>query len=257
MKDKNNNNITQEVDFGYQGVDPSQKPGLVKDLFDRVSTNYDLMNDVMSAGIHRIWKNRMIECLQPYPGMTLLDVAGGTGDISSKFLKRIGGAKKGRAIICDLSEGMILKGRNRAIDSAIFSGIDWVVGDAENLPLSNRSVDAYTIAFGVRNVTNKDKALEEAVRVLKPGGRFVCLEFSSSTSPIIERLYSAYSFLVIPTIGEIVAKDREAYRYLVESIREFPSPPKFTRMIEVAGFGGVNCMPMSGGIASLYSGWRI
>ncbi len=245
------------TDFGYQTVAKDEKIGMVRDLFDGVSNKYDLMNDIMSAGVHRRWKHQMIDRLNPSPGMTLLDMAGGTGDISSRFLKRIGKKASGKAIICDLSEGMVRTGRERLWDSGILSGIDWIVGDAENIPLNNSSVDAYTIAFGIRNVTNKEKALEEAARVIKPGGRFLCLEFSPTTTPLIEQLYRLYSFVVIPTIGAIVAKDRDAYSYLVESIRKFPPPEIFGNMITESGFGGVKWQSLSGGIAAIHSGWRL
>tara|TARA_B100000686_G_C16802564_1_gene987239 strand:+ start:3015 stop:3839 length:825 start_codon:yes stop_codon:yes gene_type:complete len=252
----NNNKETIEVDFGYQNVSAEAKPALVKDIFDKVSNKYDLMNDIMSIGVHRIWKNRMIDQLRPYQGMRLLDLAGGTGDIALLFFERIGGSQNGQAIICDLSEQMIKAGQNKSIDKGILHGISHIVGDAEHIPLSNNSVDACTIAFGIRNITDKNQALAEAARVLKPGGRFVCLEFSPSPSPLIEKLYEFYSFALIPIIGEAIARDRESYQYLVESIRRFPQPESFAEMISKAGFGGVKWKPMSGGIAALHSGWR-
>ena len=251
-----NSGDSPDVDFGFRNVDAREKPGLVRDLFDRVSDRYDLMNDLMSGGIHRLWKRQMIQWLNPAPGTTLLDVAGGTGDISRRFLDHIGGPENGRAIICDLSEGMVVAGRDKAWDRGALQGIDWMVGDAEKLPLADSSVDAYTIAFGIRNVTHKEEALAEAARVLKPGGRFMCLEFSPTPVPGLDKLYDLYSFAVIPALGEAVANDRDAYRYLVESIRKFPEPAEFGDMLSAAGLGGVRWRRLTGGIAALHSGWR-
>ena len=243
------------VDFGYRRVEENEKPGLVRDLFDRVSGRYDLMNDLMSAGVHRLWKREMIDWLRPTPGMTLLDVAGGTGDIALRARARIGDG--GRVVVCDLSPGMVEAGRERAWNRGVLRGIDWLVGDAEALPLGARSVDAYTIAFGIRNLTHIEHALAEARRVLKPGGRFLCLEFSPAQPPGLRRLYALYSFAVIPLLGQLVARERDAYRYLVESIRRFPAPETFAAMIGAAGFGGVRYRLLTGGVAALHSAWRI
>lgn len=252
----NNDDENSEVDFGYQSVSPEEKPFLVQGLFDRVASKYDLMNDIMSIGIHRIWKRRMIEQLNPIAGMRLLDLAGGTGDIASLFLERLGGNDNGQAIICDLSEEMLKTGQERNWNRGILSGIDRIAGNAETLPFTNSSIDACTIAFGIRNITDKNRALEEVARVLRPGGRFVCLEFSPTPAPMIEKLYELYSFTLIPIIGEAIAKDKDAYKYLVESIRRFPAPELFADMIRASGFGGVKWQPMSGGIAAIHSGWR-
>ena len=246
---------TDGADFGFRRVDEHEKPGLVRDLFDRVADRYDLMNDLMSGGIHRLWKREMVAWLAPRPGTAVLDVAGGTGDIAHRVLKAMEG--RGRVIVCDASERMVEAGRERAWNAGIVGGIDWVVGDAEALPLPARSVDAYTIAFGIRNLTRIERALEEAGRVLRPGGRFLGLEFSSRPPAGIERLYAAYSFAVIPRLGAAIAGQRDAYAYLVESIRRFPPPERLAAMMEDAGFGGVRVRPLSAGIATLHSGWRV
>jgi demethylmenaquinone methyltransferase/2-methoxy-6-polyprenyl-1,4-benzoquinol methylase len=197
----------------------------------------------------------MIDWLAPKPGLRLLDVAGGTGDIAFRVHERLKG--DARITVCDLSENMVSEGRMRGWDRGIVGAIDWTVGDAEALPMTGSSADAYTIAFGIRNVTHIEHVLAEAARVLKPGGRFLCLEFSPEQAPGLDRLYELYSFSVIPALGGIVAGDRDSYRYLVESIRRFPAPQKFADMIRDAGFGGVTWRPLSGGIAALHSAWRI
>lgn len=239
--------------FGFRQVDPDAKSGLVRDVFGSVASNYDLMNDLMSGGIHRLWKDTLISMIAPRPDMTLLDVAGGTGDISFRFLGRGGG----RAMVCDITEAMVRVGRDRAVDRGILDTIDWTVGDAEKLPFASRSVDAYTIAFGLRNVTRIDAALAEARRVLKPGGKFYCLEFSHVVLPGLREIYDAYSFRLLPQIGKIVAKDEDSYRYLVESIRRFPSQDALAKRIEAAGFAAVRVRNLTGGIAAIHSGWRI
>jgi len=244
-----------QVDFGYRRVEAEEKPQLVRGLFNSVAKRYDLMNDLMSAGTHRLWKREMIEWLAPKPGMCLLDVAGGTGDIAFRVNARFKG--DGRVIVCDLSENMVAQGRMRGWDRGVVSGVDWLVGDGQSLPLASCSADAYTNAFGIRNFTHIETALAEAARVLKPGGRFLCLEFSPEQMPGLDQLYEIYSFSVIPVLGSIVAGDRDSYRYLVESIRRFPPPPQFAKMIREAGFGGVSWRSLSGGIAALHSGWRI
>ena len=241
--------------FGFQRVETSEKPHLVRDVFERVAGRYDLMNDLMSGGIHRLWKGALIDWLAPRPGQLLLDVAGGTGDIAQRFLARTG--PSGRAVVCDLTPAMLAVGRDRAIDRGIVSGINWVAGDAQSLPLADRSVDAYTIAFGLRNVTEIDKALAEARRVLKPGGRFLCLEFSQVVLPQLKQLYDLYSFQVLPWMGRIVAGDRDAYLYLVESIRRFPPQQELVEQMTAAGLERASYRNLSGGIAALHSAWRI
>jgi demethylmenaquinone methyltransferase/2-methoxy-6-polyprenyl-1,4-benzoquinol methylase len=246
---------SDEADFGFRRVAAEEKTHLVRRVFDSVASRYDLMNDLMSGGVHRLWKARMIERLNPRPGSTLLDVAGGTGDIASRFLDRAGPA--GRAIVCDINESMIAQGRDRALDRGRLDDITWVVGDAEALPIDSASVDAYTIAFGLRNVTRIDAALAEARRVLKPGGRFLCLEFSHVVLKPLARLYAVYSDAVIPRLGALIAKDRDSYVYLVESIRRFPEQAAFIKRIEAAGFAFARHRNLSGGIAAIHSGRRI
>ncbi len=244
--------------FGYQEVRPEDKPALVRDLFARVAWRYDLMNDLMSAGVHRLWKAALIDWLAPRPDLRLLDVAGGTGDIALRVLhrvKRFGSSP--RIIVCDVNPAMLQVGRDRAIDANRLDAIEWVCADAEALPLPDRSVDAYTIAFGIRNVTRVDRALAEARRVLVPGGRFLCLEFAPAPAPLLRRAYDLYSFSVVPWLGEHIAGDQAAYRYLVESIRRFPDQATFARMIEQAGLERVRHRDLSGGIAAIHSAWRL
>jgi demethylmenaquinone methyltransferase / 2-methoxy-6-polyprenyl-1,4-benzoquinol methylase len=241
--------------FGFRRVEATEKPQLVRGVFERVAGRYDLMNDLMSGGIHRLWKAAMIDWLAPRPGQLLLDVAGGTGDIAQRFLARAG--KSGRVVVCDLTPAMLAVGRDRAIDRGAVAGIDWVAGDAQALPFAERSVDAYTIAFGLRNVTDIDRALAEARRVLKPGGRFLCLEFSQVVLPLLKDIYEAYSFRVLPWMGRIVAGDRDAYVYLVESIRRFPAQAELVERMAAAGLERPSYRNLSGGIAALHSAWRI
>lgn len=254
--------------FGSRTIAEDEKASLVRAVFDSVCERYDLMNDLMSLGIHRLWKVAMIDWLAPQPGMRLLDVAGGTGDIARLFIERCqriqgkrdaekGKASGSRAVICDINTAMIAVGRNRALDRGLLSGLEWVCGDAEKLPLCERCVDAYTIAFGLRNVTRIDAALGEARRVLKPGGRFLCLEFSRVALPVLDRLYDIYSFHLVPALGEVVTGDGDAYRYLVESIRRFPPQEELVDQIQAVGFEQVSFRNLSGGIAALHSAWRI
>jgi demethylmenaquinone methyltransferase/2-methoxy-6-polyprenyl-1,4-benzoquinol methylase len=213
------------------------------------------MNDVMSGGVHRLWKDAMVDWLAPRPGQTLLDVAGGTGDIAFRLVRRTEG--EARVIVCDVNARMVETGRDRALDRGIVRGIEWLVGDAQSLPVASASVDAYTIAFGLRNVTEIDAALVEARRVLKPGGRFLCLEFSHVVVPLFGTLYDRFSFDVVPWLGEKIAGDRAAYQYLVESIRRFPDQEALQHRIERAGLGQVRFRNLSGGIAALHSAWRV
>ena len=241
--------------FGFREVDPNAKAPMVRQVFDSVATNYDVMNDLMSGGIHRLWKSTLIEMIKPRPGMTLLDVAGGTGDISFRFLDAAGGGAN--AFVCDINEQMILVGRDRAIDRGVLDGVDWIVGDAEKVPLKSRSVDVYTIAFGLRNVTRIDAALAEARRVLKPGGRFFCLEFSRVVLPVLRDIYDQYSFTVLPRLGQMVAGDREAYQYLVESIRRFPDQESLLDLMRQAGFARAGYTNFTGGVVALHHGWAV
>jgi demethylmenaquinone methyltransferase/2-methoxy-6-polyprenyl-1,4-benzoquinol methylase len=238
--------------FGDQPVDPAEKTGRVREVFNRVSRRYDLMNDLMSLGVHRAWKARFIRDLAPRPHESLLDVAAGTGDIAAGWRKAGGGP----ALLCDINESMLSQGRDRAIDRGQVSGLTWNVGNAESLPFADRSFDAYTIAFGLRNVTDIDAALREARRVLKPGGRFFCLEFSHIAIAPLQQIYNFYSDAVIPKLGEVVAKDRESYIYLVESIRRFPTQQALIERIKAAGFDFARYNNLSAGIAAIHRARR-
>jgi demethylmenaquinone methyltransferase/2-methoxy-6-polyprenyl-1,4-benzoquinol methylase len=240
--------------FGYREVPEDDKARLVRDVFDRVAPSYDLMNDLMSGFIHRLWKAGLVRDVAPRAGERFLDVAGGTGDVAQRLLEA-GGAVD--IVVCDINPDMLTVGRDRAIDSGILQGLSYVAGDAERLPLPDRSVDAYTIAFGLRNVTHIDAALAEARRVLKPGGRFFCLEFSRVVIPVLDRLYELYSFNVLPALGQAVAGDREAYQYLAESIRRFPPQEALIERMAAAGLERARFRNLSGGIAAIHSGWRI
>ncbi len=246
-------NTETTTHFGFKTVDIEEKSDLVRNVFDSVAPKYDIMNDLMSAGVHRLWKNALINQLRPRADMALLDVGGGTGDIAFRFLKNGGGSVN----VVDINEEMLAVGRDRAIDRGILDNITWTPGDAENLPVGDASVDAYTIAFCIRNVTEPQRALEEARRVLKPGGRFLCLEFSTVALPWLSKLYDAYSFNILPTLGASIAGDASAYQYLAESIRKFPTQRNFADMIAQAGLGQVSYRNLSGGIAAIHSGWRI
>ncbi len=248
--------------FGFEEIAESEKAPRVRGVFESVATRYDLMNDLMSGGIHRLWKRALIDWLDPRPGLRLLDVAGGTGDIPLRVLERVGAAQAGPIVVCDLTPDMLEVGRVRAHDRGLLgtacpNGLYWVCGDAQDLPLPDRAVDAYTIAFGLRNVTRIEKALSEARRVLKPGGRFLCLEFSHVVLPTLSRLYDLYSFKVLPGLGARVAGDAAAYQYLAESIRRFPAQEDLAALIREAGLDQVRYRNLSGGIAALHSAWRI
>ncbi len=242
-----------EIHFGFRTVAEDEKASMVRGVFDSVAPHYDLMNDLMSLGVHRLWKRAMLDWLAPRPGMTLLDVGGGTGDIGFRFLKRGGDSVR----VVDVNAEMLAHGWARAIDSGILDGIEWIHGDAEALPIDDASVDAYTTAFAIRNVTHIERALAEARRALKPGGRFLCLEFSRVAVPLLDRVYDAYSFKVLPALGGLVAGDREAYEYLAESIRRFPDQDRFAGMIVDAGLDQVKFRNLSGGIAAMHSAWRV
>lgn len=243
-----------ETHFGFRTVPEGDKARLVRGVFDSVASRYDVMNDLMSGGVHRLWKAAMIDWLNPHGVITVLDVAGGTGDIAFRILDR---APQSRVIVADINASMLGQGRNRAIDQARLGRLTWACMDAEKLALPDRSMDAYTIAFGIRNVTHIEAALAEAYRVLKPGGRFLCLEFSTVRNPALAKVYDIYSFSLLPKLGGIVASDAESYRYLVESIRRFPNQERFAAMIETAGFRNVAVRDLTGGIAALHSARRI
>jgi demethylmenaquinone methyltransferase/2-methoxy-6-polyprenyl-1,4-benzoquinol methylase len=244
-----------DVPFGYREVPAGEKAGLVRQVFDSVASRYDLMNDLLSLGAHRLWKASMVDALAPRAGMAIVDVAGGTGDIAMRIHARAQGAA--RVVLCDINPTMLAAGQDRAVDRGILQGPLWVAGDAEALPFRDRSFDAYTIAFGLRNVTHMDRALREARRVLKPGGRFLCLEFSKVSLPLLARVYDAYSAAVLPAVGGLVAGDRDSYRYLHESIRRHPPQDELAAMMTAAGLARVTWRDMSGGIVALHSGWRI
>lgn len=252
----------EREEFGFRAVGAGEKESLVRGVFSSVALRYDLMNDLMSAGVHRLWKEVLLDRIAPRPGSALIDVAGGTGDIALGFLKRAEtrrdqSDRQATAVVCDINADMLAAGAGRK-DAARFSAqLTRVCGDAQNLPFPDKYFDVYTIGFGIRNVTDMDAALREARRVLKTGGRFLCLEFSHPVTEGLQKLYDLYSFNVIPKLGEIVAKDRESYQYLVESIRRFPAQDAFAARISQAGFARVSYENLTFGVAALHSGWRI
>lgn len=243
-----------EFELGGKVIKQEQKAAVVKGVFDSVANQYDVMNDLMSLGIHRRWKKTFLNQLNPADGSKLLDVAGGTGDIAFAFLNR---TKDSQVTVCDINEAMLASGQKRAIDKNILKDIAWVPGNAEELPFEDMSYDYYTIAFGIRNVTYIEKALAEAYRVLKPGGRFMCLEFSHVESAVLSKIYDVYSYQIIPQMGKMVVGDSEPYEYLVDSIRRFPKQEQFKRMIEEAGFSKVTYRNLTFGSVAIHSGWRL
>lgn len=240
--------------FGFRDVAEDDKAGMVHGVFTNVASKYDIMNDVMSMGIHRVWKDALMDWLVPRDGQRLLDVAGGTGDVAFRFLGRAPGAT---ATVLDMTESMLIEGQKRAEAAQMAEKLDWIVGDAMALPFPDNSFDRYTISFGIRNVTRIPDALSEAFRVLRPGGRLVVLEFSQLPNEGMQKLYDLYSFNVIPRMGQLIAGDRDSYQYLVESIRRFPDQETFAQMIRTAGFQQVSYRNLSMGIAALHSGWKI
>lgn len=259
--------------FGFKEVREEEKSQMVGKVFSNVASNYDLMNDFMSGGLHRLWKDRLVSKLSPFPGMKHLDVAGGTGDVAFRILESVNSIKRRalqdplnddlqeetRIYVCDINPNMLDVGKNRALEKGLGEdkSLVWVQGDAEALSFEDNSMDGYTIAFGIRNVTHIEKVLSEAYRVLKRGGRFLCLELSHVDIPVFKELYDFYSFSVIPRLGEIVAGDRESYQYLVESIRRFPPQEKFASMIADAGFQKVEYENLVGGVVAIHSGLKI
>jgi demethylmenaquinone methyltransferase / 2-methoxy-6-polyprenyl-1,4-benzoquinol methylase len=244
--------------FGFRDVPLGDKQTLVNEVFHSVASRYDLMNDLMSGGLHRLWKNIMVNTLNPPRSDTpfaLLDVAGGTGDIAFRAVKTAGAGF--HATVCDINLDMLNVGRERAAKRHLADRVSFVEGNAEALAFPDRAFDGYTIAFGIRNVPRIDLALAEAFRVLRPGGRFLCLEFSTVDVPGLDRFYDLFSFKVIPELGRVVTGDAESYQYLVESIRKFPRPNAFADIIRTAGFSRVNWQVLSGGIVALHSGWRL
>ncbi|XP_011008119.1 PREDICTED: 2-methoxy-6-polyprenyl-1,4-benzoquinol methylase, mitochondrial [Populus euphratica] len=259
--------------FGFKHVREEEKSQMVGNVFSSVASNYDLMNDLMSGGLHRLWKDRLVSMLNPFPGMKHLDVAGGTGDVAFKILDGISSIKRRanqdpindhlqeetQIHVCDINPNMLNVGRKRAIERGLGEdkSLIWVEGDAEALSFEDNTMDGYTIAFGIRNVTHIEKVLAEAYRVLKHGGRFLCLELSHVEVPVFKELYDYYSFSVIPAVGELVAGDRDSYQYLVESIRRFPPQEKFASMIADAGFQKVEYENLVGGVVAIHSGLKI
>jgi demethylmenaquinone methyltransferase/2-methoxy-6-polyprenyl-1,4-benzoquinol methylase len=248
----------QTTHFGFRDIPLGDKQTLVNDVFHSVAQRYDLMNDLMSAGLHRVWKDLTINALNPprtEAPFALLDVAGGTGDIAFRAAKAAGSGFK--ATVCDINSDMLAVGRERAAARQLDDRVSFVEGNAEELAFPNNGFDAYTIAFGIRNVPRIDLALREAFRVLRPGGRFLCLEFSTVDMPGLDRIYDLFSFKVIPPLGRAVTGDAQSYQYLVESIRKFPRPGAFAEMVGAAGFSRVSWQSFSGGIVALHSGWRL
>ena len=243
--------MSDKVNFGDELVEPDEKTRRVGAVFSSVARRYDLMNDLMSGGMHRLWKDRFVARVKPRPGERILDMAGGTGDVAFRMARR--GAK---VTVADINPDMLEVGRKRASEREL-SGLEWRVENAEALSFADRSFDAYTIVFGIRNVTDIPAALGEARRALKRGGRFYCMEFSSSDWPGFSEIYDAFASKVIPRIGKVVADDEESYRYLVESIRRFPRPAAFQAMVAEAGFTRAAAEPMLGGLVTIHSGWKI
>lgn len=241
--------------FGERKVTAKEKTGLVIDVFDSVADNYDIMNDFMSAGVHRLWKDQLIRMIRPRADYAYLDVAGGTGDIAFRIRKAAGAGAE--ITVCDLNGEMLRVGRDRAVDRGWLNDFEWIVGDAADLPFESETKDVYTISFGLRNVTRIDDALAEAYRILKPGGRFFCLEFSRVDEPLLAKLYDAYSYHVIPRLGQAVAKDRDSYQYLVESIRKFPPQHALAQRLKGAGFDRVKVTNLSFGIAAIHEAWKL
>ena len=241
------------IDFGYRTVQRGEKTALVRGVFDSVAGKYDLMNDLMSGGVHRLWKAAMINWMAPQPYQNLIDLAGGTGDISLRFLRAGGGT----ACITDINHAMLTAGRRRRVLQRHATNLSWCVANAEALPFDDKSTDFVTIAFGLRNVTDRQAALDQAYRVLKPGGRFLCLEFSHVESQALAKIYDSWSFKALPVMGQIIAGDADSYRYLAESIRTFPTKEVLADMFAEAGFAQVRVRSLSGGIACIHSGWKL
>ena len=243
--------MNDTVSFGYEDIDASEKTGRVGEVFSNVASKYDVMNDAMSGGMHRLWKNRFVARVKPQHGETILDMAGGTGDIAFRM------ADRGASVtVSDINQDMLDVGLERAVERGI-DGLVWSRQNAEELSFSNRIFDAYTIAFGIRNVTHIEKALSEAHRVLKYGGRFYCLEFSSVEWPGFKEAYDLYSHRLVPQIGKAIAGDEASYRYLIESIRRFPNMADFECMIRSAGFENTRVEPIMGGLVAIHSGWKV
>ena len=252
MTDKTTTPPGETTDFGFETVDKSQKEGLVRGVFDSVASRYDLMNDLMSAGIHRLWKRFTVELSAVRPGQTVLDIAGGTGDLAAKFSRLVG--DDGKVILADINDSMLKVGRDRLLDSGAVGNLHMVQCDAQMLPFPDASVDCITIAFGLRNVTDKDMALRSMERILKPGGRLLVLEFSKPTNPMLEKICDTYTFRILPMMGQLIANDSESYRYLAESIRKHPDQDTLLDMMEDAGLVNCEYHNMTGGIVAVHRG---
>lgn len=244
---------TPTTDFGFRTVKREEKKGLVRSVFDSVANNYDVMNDLMSGGVHRLWKAALIDWMAPQPHQHLIDLAGGTGDVSLRFLRTGGGS----AVISDINYSMLNTGKRRRDITKYSDRLTWCVADAECLPFDDGTTDFVTISFGLRNITDRQTAIREAHRVLKPGGRFLCLEFSQVKSSILRNAYDAWSFNALPLMGQIISGDADSYRYLAESIRKFPTPEVLADMFASADFAQVRVRHLSGGIACIHSGWKL
>lgn len=250
---KQENDTSNTESFGFRTVGAGEKQGMVRGVFSSVAGNYDLMNDLMSGGLHRIWKNEFVRRVHAGSSAAILDLAGGTGDIAVRLRHKTGA----QVTVCDINHDMLKTGWARQFDRGEAEGLRWVCGNAEHLPVPDSSLDVITIAFGLRNVTNIQQALNDAYRALKPGGQFLCLEFSKVTVPLLAKIYDSYSFHVIPKIGEFVAKDKDSYQYLVESIRMFPQQRELVRMMEQAGFSRAKYENLTFGTVAIHQGWRI
>jgi demethylmenaquinone methyltransferase/2-methoxy-6-polyprenyl-1,4-benzoquinol methylase len=257
MNDEATSNADRDddtTDFGFTQVDPEAKAGMVRGVFDSVASRYDLMNDLMSGGVHRLWKRFTIELSAARTGQTILDIAGGTGDLAARFSRLVG--PEGQVILADINAAMLEVGRDRLIDKGATGNIEVVQADAQALPFKDNSVDCITIAFGLRNVTNKEMALRSMLRVLRPGGRLLVLEFSKPTSALLGKVYDQYSFQILPAMGRLIAQDADSYRYLAESIRKHPDQATLLGMMEDAGFGECRYHNMTGGIVALHQGFK-
>ena len=247
------NEKIEKVSFGFEDIHVEEKSGRVRNLFANVADKYDIMNDVMSLGVHRLWKNLFVSMISPHPDKTYLDMAGGTGDIALRLAQKIGSGKN--IIVCDLTADMLERGMKRT--EPYNQEIKRVCASAEDLPFPDNSFDVYTISFGIRNVTRIEKALSEAYRVLKSGGRFICLEFAMPSLRGLDKIYDAYSFHILPQMGKLIANDADSYRYLAESIRRFPKQEVFAQMIQKAGFKNVSFKNLSAGITAIHSGYKV
>jgi demethylmenaquinone methyltransferase/2-methoxy-6-polyprenyl-1,4-benzoquinol methylase len=257
MNDEATSNADRDddtTDFGFTRVDPEAKAGMVRGVFDSVASRYDLMNDLMSGGVHRLWKRFTIELSAARPGQTILDIAGGTGDLAARFSRLVG--PEGQVILADINAAMLEVGRDRLIDKGATGNIEVVQADAQALPFKDNSVDCITIAFGLRNVTDKEMALGSMLRVLRPGGRLLVLEFSKPTSARLGKVYDQYSFQILPAMGRLIAQDADSYRYLAESIRKHPDQETLLGMMEDVGFGECRYHNMTGGIVALHQGFK-